>query len=489
MEQMLEFFFIIYQTMSKKQRDRFKKFILFRIPSFDRANSLIAILDTLFGKDADKEVNDDTLVRLKRSTPDGTNAQCNRLVHDLKDLIEDFLAHEQLDQQAWEKDHLLANALLEYSSFEHFADQANEITQKIEDKIKKGYDLEPTDFLVISVVNKRLFFHPNTNKFKQEANSLHRSSLNLDKYYVHSKLRIITDVLSRQLYLSNQTFVEFDDLLKVAAKFDEPVFQLYVKLLPIFEVYDDNYFSSLLSDLKRDIKYLALFDKSVFIEKMLYIANKAFELGKTEYSGYFFELIQIADEHDVIISNNSIDPIYFLNAVSIAVNANQLTWALYFIKKYHSFLKNDCKYDTIILAIAYCRFADGKYHKIIKNVKRLEKSSFFAIRLQAKTLRLRIYYELAVQDDSIEDYYDAFDRHCRALIRFMDREKELNQSKKLAIKNFIRILDRFLLFTRNPGKTKKDLSKMKEALLTKNPIIAKAWLLKKCEELPAYKNK
>lgn len=471
-----------FKVVHPDQYKDFAKFIKYRLPKNKEVLSL-------FEYYCKQQPHFDSIMftkeRLARILNDPSSKKLETAIRALPEIIQNYLAHQMLDKQPLEKTKLIASALAErgdYSTFEKYVQQE---TTDIEERIQKaGNPVDTADFLALYTLNETLFFHPDTEKIKPVIDSLNKTEENLDKFYVLEKLRIVSDLLIRQKFLSNQVDIEISYLLALAKNYTEPVFRLYVQLIPLLQAHEDELFLQLLSDLKQNLPCLAPFDKSVFIHKLLYLSNKVYEKGKIEYLQYIFELSQIADEQAVTIYKHKIDYLFFINAVSVAAAVGRPDWARYFMKKYNCFLNPDSRVEIVELAETYCQFFEAQYPAVLDKVKKSGKHQHFVTRLQYKTIRLRVYYELIIQYNN-DKYYEIFERHCDNLTRYLqrDREKKLSEDKQQAIKNFITVLQKFIKYFYNHNHKVENSEHLKAKLLAMDPIIAKAWLVKKIDHL------
>lgn len=474
-----------YSIMPKKERTCFKKFIFFRCTQ-KKAAQFVLILDELAHYPTSSAIKEDIIDRLRRLIKTSSKSSLEILLKDLSTLMEDFHAHQQLDRQHLEKKILLVDSYVEQNRLEDFASLIKKIILELEKKIEEGKKLDPADFFMISLLNKRLYFHPGTHKIMKEGKELHTALINLNKYYTLDKFRLTSDILVRQQFLTDKIDIHYDDVLKMAEDFEEPIFKLYANLISLFNDYEEESFSKLFSEVKEKMNDIAVFDQGVFIEKLLYLTHKAHETGKTEYPTHLFELFKIGDEQGIFSANYVMDNTFFLNAVSVAASRNELKWAIYFIKKYRHYLKPDTQYETTTLASIYCRFYCKSYEKILREVQRLEKSSFQELRLQARVLCLRVYYELALQPND-NDYFDIIDTYSDNLIRSINRNEYLNRSKKLAINNFVRLLKKMMKNSLDINFSKKDKEELMQKVNNTNPLIAKLWLKQKLKEMEPRK--
>lgn len=486
MLQELNAFFTVFQVIDKPERAVFEKFVTYRCTK-KKAEPLLKLITYLSSQNGAVKIEKELLLKLQRETASNTDAQLRGVITNLKILLDDFLAHQQLDQQALEKSQLLANAFAERNLYKAFAKQVKNVTLDLEQKIALGKNLEPMDFLVISRLNEKLFFHPNTYKTKSKVIELDKSLETLDKSYVLKKMRLLSDLSIRQNFLSKQATIQLDYLLTLANSFPEPIFKLYAQLLSLLQNHDELLFQKLLSDFKTQIAFLSPFDKGIFFEKLINHANKIYETGKIDYLNHLLDLMQMSDQHGMIAQHNKIDPLVFINAVSVGCFAKAFDWVNHFMQKYTPLLSIEDQDDTLKMAHAYYHFFEEEYEASLQNIK---KSKSLGILLSGKTLFLRIYYEKIFKYRTAEAY-DLFLKKAEALNRWLqkDREKDLSDNKKQAIKNFIITLKEFIeyLYLNNPQERPEKLIKITEDLDIISPIIAKAWLFVKLEQLKNIK--
>ncbi len=470
-----------FKLVHPDQYKDFGKFIKYRLPK----NKEVLVLFEYYGKQLP---HFDSIMftkeRLARILNDPSSKKLETAIRALPEIIQNYLAHQMLDQQPLEKTKLIASALAERGDYNTFEKYVQQETTDIEERIQKaGNPVDTADFLALYTLNETLFFHSDTEKMKPVVDSLNKAEENLDKFYVLEKLRIVSDLLIRQKFLSNQADIQTDYLLKLASNYTEPVFKLYVQLIQSLRQYEDILFVKLLSNFKAHMQLLTHADKAVFVEKLIYQANKIYETGRIDYPQYLFELFQIADLQNIIKHNNKVDHFLFINAVSVAASVRQFDWTWKFMLKCTPYLNPDIREETVNLAESYCYFFNKEYQKALDKIEGLDYWHLIT-RLSAETLFLRIYYELIIMQKDA-DSYDHFKKHSQNLMRYLqkDREKKLLDEKHQAIKNFIAILEKFIKYFYDPNHKNKNSDELKVELLAMKSIIAKAWLVKKLDQL------
>jgi len=113
-------------------------------------------------------------------------------------------------------------------------------------------------------------------------------------------------------------------------------------------------------------------------------------------------LNKIGLEHGVFLRSGHLPSSAFGNMVTVACQSNDFRWASNFIQTYSHIVHERNRQDAIVMAKAILSFESGKYHEVINLLKSATPEAHLDV-LRAKSLLLRSYYEVQVEQDVFMD--------------------------------------------------------------------------------------
>ena len=150
-------------------------------------------------------------------------------------------------------------------------------------------------------------------------------------------------------------------------------------------------------------------------------------------------------------------------------------WIENFIAKYASKLPADQQVDAVSLGTAYWYFAGGEYTAANDLLRQVE-SSDLQYQLRVRSLSLRSFFELFLQD---ETYYELLTHEASAFRKFLRRNPKITEQRAagyLYLAAFLRKLSRLSINRQlTPGK----LSELQKALEEEDAVVARQWLREK----------
>ncbi|MCB9291710.1 MAG: hypothetical protein H6559_01055 [Lewinellaceae bacterium] len=168
----------------------------------------------------------------------------------------------------------------------------------------------------------------------------------------------------------------------------------------------------------------------------------------------------------------------FLNIIVPHSVLGELDWIESFIARYAPALPAAQQVDAVSLGTAYWYFAKGEFSASNALLQQVESSPQYQLRV--KSLSLRNYFELFLQD---ETYYELAVYESKAFGKFLRRNEKITESRArgyLALCSFIRKLARLKVTGQWTGGK---LAKLRKKLERESAVVARPWLLEKLAEL------
>lgn len=190
--------------------------------------------------------------------------------------------------------------------------------------------------------------------------------------------------------------------------------------------------------------------------------------GQEIYFRKAFELYQKGIEEKILFSNNTIDPYLFRNVTAVGLRLKEFEWVEFFIHSYKDYLEEKHRDNFFRFNLARLRFEQNDYSSAIQLLAQTDFNDVL-IHLSAKTMLLKIYYEMAE--------VDALDSLLESMRTYLNR-KELVGVYRPIYQNIIRYTKK--LARLNPyDKVRKE--KLRQEILAANPLPERDWLIRQLE--------
>lgn len=155
--------------------------------------------------------------------------------------------------------------------------------------------------------------------------------------------------------------------------------------------------------------------------------------------------------------------------VGIGLHLEELLWVEWFVNAYKTYLEPAFREVTYNLNAARLEYTRQHYKKALIHLQSADYKDLIN-NLLAKTLQLKIYYEL--------EEFDLLDTHLNAMQTFINRKKKLSYHQQ----NFLNIVNMTRrLLTLNPYDKMAKLE-LKQAMEEEKILTEKAWLLAQLEK-------
>lgn len=210
-----------------------------------------------------------------------------------------------------------------------------------------------------------------------------------------------------------------------------------------------------------DHRYIILMAINICISNM--------NVGREAYIREAFEWYRLGFARDVIAENNLLTRATYLNIITIGLRLQEYDWIQRFIDTHTNQLEDDIRENTESFARARLAYEQKDYNTGMPLLAQVDfKHPVYNI--MAKTLQLKIYYEI--------DEYDAMDSQLDSMTTYL-RRKTLSDLHKDNFGNIVRFVRRVSRLA--PGDRKKK-AELREQIENATPLTEKKWLLEQLDK-------
>ncbi len=399
------------------------------------------------------------------------------LMFRLSGLVEEFLVAQRLKQGRLLHQQLLQAELGERNQYELFLKQNQSLAEQLEQSPYR----DEYYYLARWRQQHDHFFHPRTARYGFSADQLEGIMQNLDAFYILSKMRYSAELRNRQNILPEAYEIALlGESIQLAEKHPvfggDKVFQAYRDILALMEQPENESIYRRLEDIAyHHLHLLCPADQASLLRYLVNTSIQLYNKGKQEYLGRQFRLYQLGLEKALFLDEGKLSDTTFLNIIVTASVLGELDWIEKFIARYAPALPAAQQVDAVSLATAYWYFAKGDFSASNALLQQVE-SSGLQYQLRVKSLSLRNYFELFLQDDT---YYDLVVYESKAFGKFLRRNEKISSGRAQGYLNLASSL-RKLAGLKAGGQLSSDkLAKLRKKLEREGSVVARPWLMEK----------
>jgi len=407
-------------------------------------------------------------------------------VHDqmsaLLRLLEDYLAMIE-----WEKDvsirsiyllDSLHNRGLGEHSYRHYQKASKQLSRSIYRNSSYYYQQYKLSHVSDPILSKK--------QPREVAENLVNISYNLETFYLAEKLRISCEMLNRQRILNmsvdtstadelcNYLSGEGEEFLK------EPVVAIYYQIyLSLKGAEGEEHYEALVDLLDRHSGQFPPWQAySMYVYALNYCVRNI-NHGKAGYREEMFQLFQTLLEKDLLLEQGVLSHAHYKNITNVGLSLKKYDWVKDFLEGYKTKLAPEMQDNAYNYNLSVFYYNQKKYKEAMVLLQQIEFSDVF-YHLSAKSLLMRIYYELC--DD------DGFKYLVHAFQAFIKRNQKIPKYQIQAHTNFIRILKKMVNLRARKPYLDEDVyqerwQKIRASADEATPMTHARWLLDQLEEL------
>lgn len=369
---------------------------------------------------------------------ENTVVDSRKLANGLSDLfliLKDYLIHQKLEGQTFEKEFLWLQ-VLEERKLEHKA-----ILQK--KKILKTVNTAKPSIWTAFFLFKIHHFHHFVNNRKnvlKELFHLEEAMHFFDEFISNMKLKMVTESINiESVYKVSQKrgiiepFVEHDFWTSYPIT---PIHQFYQYLYAFKKRNSDESYFKFRDFFFKQVDDFQFAEKTMGVSHITNFAAHKIRTGETIYLKISFENYQFAINHHLLVHQNSIDKVIYENVVTIACRMAESQWAKKFIDDFKQYLPIRFRQESYSMAKALIALDEKRFAEAEEIIKQTYFKDLMQ-QLRAKSFLIKCAFELE-SPNCLEqcDNYDRFIRRHRKKMSDSIYYSALNFTKMLRVIDF-----------------------------------------------------
>lgn len=217
------------------------------------------------------------------------------------------------------------------------------------------------------------------------------------------------------------------------------------------------------------LQHSALFQTDEMRDLYLLAINfciRRYNAGNPDYLSEQFDFYRDGLAKQYFLSEGALSRYTYLNAATIGLVLHELDWTEQFIHEYRGYVKEPHRESLFSFNLARLEYHRRRLDEALKLLQKAEYKDLL-LHLAAKTLQLKIFYEL--------EEFDLLESHLQTLQTFIRRKKELGYHRENYL-NTIRFTRKLLetnLYDKNARKA------LREEIEGAKAVAEKEWLLER----------
>ncbi|MGB1206544.1 MAG: hypothetical protein ACPG5B_12905 [Chitinophagales bacterium] len=453
----------------KRQFKRLQDFL--ESPYFNKKEELIALYHFLasfqFDFTHEKLTKANAFIYVYGKHKPYDEKEMGYMMSQLTQLINDFLAHEQLRNDDMMKSQLLMPLYNDWDldkSFSEILKKANKFQKK-----KRGKD---SDYYFNQF---KIYLNEAEQFAKKQVHAqdvaLQKAIDFLDYYYIATKLQYSCAILSRSLAAKNYQVKLIQELKKyLQNNSHENHYSIHIYHTILQTVLDSDNGIHFIKLKKLMEKYIHHFEPEeatgIYTHAVNYCVRRI-NNGQSHYAAELLTLYKDLLKNRLIFEGNYLSQWNYTNIVSIAIRNEEFEWTKEFIRAYKTSLDPVFRKNAYTYNLAYLFFHQKEYDKVLELLPKVEfKDVLYGV--SARLLLIKSYYE--------QNYVMPFASLVDSFKMYLKRNKIISDDMRKRHLNFLKYID--AVQKELKGNNVK-LLKLKQKIEADKQTINKAWLLEK----------
>ncbi len=405
-----------------------------------------------------------------RSTP-FDDAKIRQTIHFLQKAVEKFLVFEELTADEIRNKIALAISFRQRKLDKVFQKTLSDLEES------RGTADQRTD----SFFRNEYLIEQEKYSFmadKQPASSLNLQAVAnaLDKTFIIEKLKLSCRMIFHQaLYNSSYEISLMDPILQFIEEKElvkEPAIGVYYYILKAIteQQGDRRYFEQLRSLVRNSIRVFPPSElREVYLMGINYCIKKI-NAAEEAYKRETFEWYKQGLESKILLENNQVTRHTYFNAVAAGLLVKEFNWVDRFITQYKPLLAEELRENLSHFCRSKLLFEKKDYKSAMRLLAQVEYDDIL-INLNAKSMLLKMLYE--------QDELDALDSLLESVRTYIQRKKVIGYHKNI-YSNLVKYTRKLVRV--NPY-SQDQKEKLKQEILTANPLAERQWLLEQLANL------
>ncbi len=389
-------------------------------------------------------------------------------------LVEDFLAWRQMQQDSRLRQRMLLEAYSERDLYDLFARETDKAVRAQEASNTRDLDY----FQHQSALLYQWYYHPSTDKYSAGQDALDQLSDAVDSYFVLAKFRQALATKNLETILARKYPLRFWESIKEEHESGllkgNPVAELYLQLFRLLETNSDEDFELFKEQFRAQQGELPQADLPSIYYTALNFLSRQINRGRAEYYPELLEWYQLGLTEDLLLSRGQISEVTFNNIVLLGYRSGAFDWTDSFVEEYADRLDVKVVKDAVAGSRGLGCFYRGQFANAIAELYNHQFSRAYQLRI-----RLTIIRAMYEQFRTGGSDYDRIMTTIQSFEAYMKRNKTFAERILQPYRNHLYLLRGLLQLDLNRAKTRERKAWLEQALLERPNVIAKEWLQKK----------
>ena len=393
--------------------------------------------------------------------------------------VEKFIAIQELEYRPDEEQSLLIKALGRRNLFDRLEKEALRRLREMETSpsrdinyYKQRIELEET-----------LYFHLLKDKYDRTDQLLKALSEDVDRHFALHKLRLNCVLQNRNNIILNEQYslrfinaIEAEQTQSFLA--DNQLAQIYTNLAELQKSGRQEAYLQLKDSFFKHIDLLSSSDLSIIFTAGINYPISKINQGKTAFYKEALDWYKKGIEYRLIFSNNRMSEVTYSNIILLGCREEDFSWTKNFINDYQHFLDERIRLDAKTHNSALLLFHQGAFEQALSELNKHTFSKSF--HLKTRLTMIRATFELLLNDSA---YHELLANKITAFERYLSRDRTIVNRQIEAYKNCIRLIKGIAIKISAREDHAKISSWALQELNTEKSVIARDWLIEKCNAL------
>lgn len=461
--------FIIFRNFSKKEVRELRKWLL--SPAHNQREDVVALFEYLSNEkhlDNEKYYEKERVFQKLFPKKKYDDAKFRQTIFFLNKCIEEYLIYSDLREDEVRSKMALAGVYRKKNMSKAYQKIIKSIADLQENQNLRNEHFLRNEYLIQK--EQYLYFEKQKRNIKMNLQELSNA---LDITFFADKLKLSCLMLAHQrVYKAEYNPGLLDEVLNYVEEnkiLDIPAIAVYYYGYKALTSQDKSFFDHLKTHM---FNLGETFPKSetrdIYLMALNYCIRRNNE-GDKAFIRETFELFKKMLELDLLIENKTFSPWTFANIALNGLQLGEYLWVENFIKAYQTFLPKKVRDHFVHYCMARLHFEKKEYDKAMPLLVQTDFDDIL-LNLNAKTLLLKMYYEL-VEFDTLESLLES--------MRTYLHRKDVGYHEPL-FKNVIRLTRKLVRV--NPY-DKKEKAKLRLEIENTNPLRERTWLLEQLDAM------
>jgi len=382
--------------------------------------------------------------------------------------LEAFLQQQEMEGQAGQYEHLLLAAYRKRGLNRHFAKAQHQLQKR-----REKTALQSPEYFLQGFWLEREIYRQQSKAGRTKALNLQEQQDQLTRAFLGHQLRLGCHLLAHESVYKASYRIPMEAawlaLAQQAPYCDQPGIAVYLHcFLMLREPAEDQHFIAFREQLFAVTPY---FPKGELRDLYLLAINFCIRRINQTAEQFLQEALALYRkglETELLLEEGWLSRFTYNNVVGIALRLQAHDWVEQFLHEYRPLLKPEQRGAAFSLNAARLAFVRGRFRETLGHLQSADYRDFIN-NMVAKTLQLKVYYELGE--------YDLLESHLRNMRTFLRRKRKMSYHQQ-NYRNIVQLTQRLIAL---PPMDKAAQKRLRADLLATEPLTERHWLLEKLE--------